>query len=54
MPVAAAEAKEEQTEPDVILTSAGDNKVNFIKEISAIPDLGAREEKDLVSSAHTC
>jgi large subunit ribosomal protein L7/L12 len=48
--VAAAPA-EEQTEFDVILTSAGDNKINVIKEVRAITGLGLKEAKDLVEGA---
>ncbi|MDR1906647.1 MAG: 50S ribosomal protein L7/L12 [Puniceicoccales bacterium] len=52
MPVAAAaEVKEEQTEFDVILASAGDNKINVIKEVRAITGLGLKEAKDLVDGA---
>lgn len=48
---AAAEAAEEQTEFDVILTSAGDKKINVIKEVRAITSLGLKEAKDLVEGA---
>ncbi|MDR1590511.1 MAG: 50S ribosomal protein L7/L12 [Puniceicoccales bacterium] len=52
MPTAAAvEVKEEKTEFDVILTSAGDNKINVIKEVRAITGLGLKEAKDLVDGA---
>jgi len=47
----AAEAAEEQTEFDVILTAAGDKKINVIKEVRAITSLGLKEAKDLVESA---
>ncbi|MCB5234837.1 MAG: 50S ribosomal protein L7/L12 [Candidatus Cloacimonetes bacterium] len=47
----AAEAKEEQTEFDVILTSAGDKKINVIKVVREITSLGLKEAKDLVDSA---
>ena len=47
----AAEAAEEQTEFDVILASAGDKKINVIKEVRAITGLGLKEAKDLVESA---
>ncbi|MCZ4272842.1 50S ribosomal protein L7/L12 [Maritalea porphyrae] len=47
----AAEAAEEQTEFDVILTSAGDKKINVIKEVRAITGLGLKEAKDLVEGA---
>ena len=39
---------EEQTEFDVILTSAGDQKIKVIKEVRAITALGLKEAKDLV------
>ena len=39
---------EEQTEFDVILTSAGDQKIKVIKEVRAITSLGLKEAKDLV------
>lgn len=45
---AAAEGK---TEFDVILTSAGDNKVNVIKAVREITALGLKEAKDLVDAA---
>lgn len=48
---AAAAAVEEQTEFSVILTSAGDNKVNVIKVVRAITGLGLKEAKDLVDGA---
>ncbi|MXS79198.1 MULTISPECIES: 50S ribosomal protein L7/L12 [Nitrosomonas] len=48
---AAAAAVEEQTEFSVILTSAGDNKVNVIKVVRAVTGLGLKEAKDLVDSA---
>ncbi|MEL6963924.1 MAG: 50S ribosomal protein L7/L12 [Pseudomonadota bacterium] len=48
---AAAEAAEEQTEFDVILASAGDKKINVIKEVRAITGLGLKEAKDLVEGA---
>ncbi len=47
----AAEAAEEQTEFDVVLASAGDKKINVIKEVRAITGLGLKEAKDLVESA---
>jgi len=50
-PAAAAAAVEEQTEFSVILTSAGDNKVNVIKVVRAVTGLGLKEAKDLVDSA---
>ncbi|MDR1366457.1 MAG: 50S ribosomal protein L7/L12 [Puniceicoccales bacterium] len=48
---AAAEVKEEKTEFDVILLSAGDNKINVIKEVRAITGLGLKEAKELVDGA---
>ena len=48
---AAAEAAEEKTEFDVILTSAGAQKINVIKEVRAITSLGLKEAKDLVDGA---
>ena len=42
---------EEQTEFDVILTSAGASKINVIKEVRTITGLGLKEAKDLVESA---
>ena len=50
-PVAEAAAVEEKTEFDVVLTSAGDKKINVIKEIRAITSLGLKEAKDLVEGA---
>ncbi|MFA7497032.1 MAG: 50S ribosomal protein L7/L12 [Acidithiobacillus sp.] len=47
----AAAAVEEQTEFDVILTSAGANKVNTIKVVRTITGLGLKEAKDLVDGA---
>jgi len=48
---AAAPAAEEKTEFDVILASAGANKVNVIKTVRAITGLGLKEAKDLVDGA---
>ena len=48
---AAAAAVEEKTEFDVILTDAGANKINVIKEVRAITSLGLKEAKDLVEGA---
>jgi large subunit ribosomal protein L7/L12 len=48
---AAAEEEEEQTEFDVVLTSAGDKKIQVIKEVRALTNLGLKEAKDLVDSA---
>ena len=47
----AAAAAEEKTEFDVILASAGANKVNVIKVVRAITGLGLKEAKDLVDGA---
>jgi large subunit ribosomal protein L7/L12 len=48
---AAAPVEEEKTEFDVILTDAGANKINVIKEVRAITGLGLKEAKDLVDGA---
>jgi large subunit ribosomal protein L7/L12 len=48
---AAAAAEEEKTEFDVILTDAGAQKINVIKEVRAITGLGLKEAKDLVEGA---
>ncbi len=48
---AAAAPVEEKTEFNVILTGAGDNKVNVIKVVRAITGLGLKEAKDLVDGA---
>jgi large subunit ribosomal protein L7/L12 len=47
----AAEEVEEQTEFDVILTGAGDKKIQVIKEVRALTSLGLKEAKDLVDGA---
>ena len=47
----AAEAAEEKTEFDVILTAFGEKKINVIKEVRAMTGLGLKEAKDLVESA---
>ena len=44
-------AEEEQTEFDVILTSAGSSKISVIKEVRTITGLGLKEAKDLVEGA---
>ena len=49
-PAAAAEAVEEKTEFDVVLTDAGANKINVIKEVRAITGLGLVEAKNLVEA----
>jgi large subunit ribosomal protein L7/L12 len=43
--------EEEQSEFDVILTSAGDKKIQVIKEVRALTSLGLKEAKDLVDGA---
>ncbi|RMD95551.1 MAG: 50S ribosomal protein L7/L12 [Calditrichaeota bacterium] len=47
----AAAPEEEKTEFDVVLTAAGDKKIQVIKEVRAITNLGLKEAKDLVDSA---
>jgi large subunit ribosomal protein L7/L12 len=47
----AAAAAEEQTEFDVVLLSAGDKKIQVIKEVRAVTGLGLKEAKDLVEGA---
>jgi large subunit ribosomal protein L7/L12 len=47
----AAPAAEEKTEFTVMLTAAGDNKVNVIKVVRAVTGLGLKEAKDLVDGA---
>jgi large subunit ribosomal protein L7/L12 len=47
----AAAPEEEQVEFDVILTAAGDKKIQVIKEVRALTSLGLKEAKDLVDSA---
>jgi large subunit ribosomal protein L7/L12 len=49
--VAAPAAAEEKTEFNVILTSAGAQKINVIKEVRVITSLGLKEAKDLVEGA---
>ena len=46
-----AEAAAEKTEFDVILATIGDKKVNVIKEVRALTQLGLKEAKDLVEAA---
>ena len=46
-----ADAADEQDEFDVVLESAGDKKINVIKEVRALTSLGLKEAKDLVESA---
>ena len=45
------EAAEEKTEFDVVLTAAGDKKIQVIKEVRALTPLGLKEAKDLVEAA---
>ena len=45
------EEAEEQTEFDVVLTAAGDKKIQVIKEVRALTSLGLKEAKDLVDGA---
>jgi len=48
---AGGEAAEEKTEFDVILTAAGEKKINVIKEVRSLTGLGLKEAKDLVDGA---
>ena len=48
---APAAAAEEKTEFTVVLTAAGDNKVNVIKAVRELTSLGLKEAKDLVDGA---
>ena len=47
----AAPVEEEQDEFDVIITAAGDKKIQVIKEVRALTSLGLKEAKDVVDSA---
>ena len=47
----AAEAAEEKDSFDVVLSAAGDQKINVIKEVRAITGLGLKEAKDMVEGA---
>ena len=47
----AAAAEEEKSEFDVVLTDAGDKKIQVIKEVRALTSLGLKEAKDLVDGA---
>ncbi len=47
----AAEAEEEQTEFDVVLTGAGDKKIQVIKAVRELTSLGLKEAKELVEAA---
>jgi large subunit ribosomal protein L7/L12 len=46
-----AAAEEEKSSFDVILTEAGDKKIQVIKEVRALTSLGLKEAKDLVEAA---
>jgi large subunit ribosomal protein L7/L12 len=48
---AAAEAAEEQDEFDVVLEAAGEKKIQVIKEVRGLTNLGLKEAKDLVDGA---
>ena len=48
---AAPAAAEEQDEFDVVLTAAGDKKIQVIKEVRSLTQLGLKEAKDLVDGA---
>ena len=50
-PAAAATAAEEKSDFTIFLSSAGDKKINVIKEVRAITGLGLKEAKDLVEAA---
>ena len=50
-PAAAAPAAEEKTEFDVVLKSAGANKINVIKVVKEVTGLGLKEDKALVDEA---
>ena len=50
-PAADAAEVEEQTEFDVVLTSAGEKKISVIKEVRGLTSLGLKEAKELVESA---
>ena len=47
----AADAAEEKDAFDIVLTAAGDQKINVIKEVRAITGLGLKEAKDMVEGA---
>ena len=49
---AAAAPAEEKTEFTVVLTAAGEKKIEVIKEVRALTGLGLKEAKDLVEGAH--
>ena len=50
-PAAAAAPAEEKSEYTIMLTAAGDKKINVIKEVRAVTALGLKEAKDLVEGA---
>ena len=50
-PAAPAEVEDEKDEFDVVLESAGDKKIQVIKEVRALTSLGLKEAKDLVDAA---
>ena len=50
-PAAAAAPVEEKDEFTIVLASAGDKKINVIKEVRSITGLGLKEAKDLVEAA---
>jgi large subunit ribosomal protein L7/L12 len=50
-PAGGGEVAEEQDEFDVVLTSAGDKKIQVIKEVRSLTNLGLKEAKDLVDNA---
>ena len=50
-PAAAGEVAEEKNEFDVVLTAAGEKKINVIKEVRAITGLGLKESKEMVEGA---
>ena len=52
-PAVAAEAVEEQTEFNVVLTSSGEKKINVIKVVRAVTGLGLKEAKDAVENTPT-
>ena len=50
-PAAPAEAEEEKDEFDVVLEAAGEKKIQVIKEVRTLTNLGLKEAKDLVEAA---
>jgi large subunit ribosomal protein L7/L12 len=53
MAAEAAPAVEEQTEFDVVLTACGPNKIQVIKEVRAVTNLGLKEAKEAVENVPT-